>query len=133
MRLSDTLGLRNLDHGQVYYLSGPMSGIDEYNYPAFASGAEFLREAGFLVQSPHENPWPEGGAEMHAEELWAHMMVLCEKQMEKCDDIILLPGWYKSRGVTRELEWFRQHRPFFQSYFMLDGRFIVPMGREVQL
>ena len=43
--------------GVKVYVSGPMTGIPEFNYPAFEAAARRLRDAGFDVVSPHEvNP-----------------------------------------------------------------------------
>ena len=36
------------------YVAGPMRGYVDYNYPAFDSACEVLREAGYDVVSPHE-------------------------------------------------------------------------------
>lgn len=36
------------------YLSGPMTGYNEYNYPAFERATKALRSQGFTVVSPHE-------------------------------------------------------------------------------
>lgn len=40
------------------YISGPMTGLSEYNYPAFHAAAQALREAGYHVTNPAENGLP---------------------------------------------------------------------------
>ena len=87
----------------TYYLAGPMSGIEEYNYPAFKAASEELRSFGMTIEPPHENEWPEGS--LSEEELWEHMMQLGKNQMERCQAIILLKGWPQSRGARRELKY----------------------------
>lgn len=79
------------------YLSGPMTGIPEFNYPAFNQAAAQLREKGYEVENPAENPAPESGA-------WVDWMRLAIKQMADCDTIVLLDGWQKSKGALIELK-----------------------------
>lgn len=41
---------------QRIYLSGPMTGLPDYNYPAFNAEAARLRALGYTVENPAENP-----------------------------------------------------------------------------
>lgn len=86
-----------------YYLAGPMSGYEDYNFPYFAKAALRLREQGYSILSPHEIDHGETpaqrGSKPYAEYLKAGLRVLLA-----CDGIILLPGWMKSRGATAELD-----------------------------
>lgn len=93
----------SFDFDLTYYLSGPMSGYKDFNYPAFDLACAILRERGIKIESPHENPWPKNHTEMVPEALWSHMMNLCIKQLDKCQGIIMLPGWPTSRGAREEL------------------------------
>jgi hypothetical protein len=86
------------------YLSGPMTGYPEYNYPAFAAASKWLREvAQFEVESPHENPSPE--TPLPEDDMWEYYMKLCKKQVERCEAIVLMAGWPESRGARQELTW----------------------------
>lgn len=77
------------------YLSGPMTGLPELNYPAFRFHAERLRGYGFTVTSPHElNPIGRN---------WYLCMVIDLWHLLKCDAIQLLPGWQRSTGARLEL------------------------------
>jgi len=38
----------------VYYISGPMTGLPEHNFPAFNAAAAYYRERGFEVINPAE-------------------------------------------------------------------------------
>ena len=77
------------------YLAGPMSGLPEYNYPAFNAAAEKLRAEGFEVVNPAENGLP-------LESPWEDHMRIDIVNMMTCDTIALLPEWFNSRGATIE-------------------------------
>jgi nucleoside 2-deoxyribosyltransferase len=108
-----------------YYISGPMSGIPDYNYPYFEKVTKQLRARGFNILSPHENPQPT--TSLTTEGLWQYFMNLCEKQVEEADVIIMLPGWMYSRGAMQELQWaIEQRMPVhFYATFL---EFPIPMG-----
>lgn len=78
------------------YLSGPMAGYPEYNYPAFKKEAQLLRSRGIDVEDPSDNYLPEGSP-------WSEWMKLALIQMAKCNSIHMLEGHSKSRGATLEL------------------------------
>lgn len=83
-----------------YYLAGPMSGIEEQNYPAFVSACQQLRYAGFNVLSPHESlPHPTQPDEAG----WAELLRHDTRSLLSCGGIILLPGWTKSKGARFEV------------------------------
>lgn len=77
------------------YLAGPMSGLPELNYPEFNRAAAALRELGYQVENPAENPAPACGS-------WEGYMRLAIAQLVRCDEIHLLRGWSKSRGARIE-------------------------------
>ena len=77
------------------FLSGPMSGLPESNYPAFHAEAERLRALGYHVESPAENDPPACGT-------WHGYMRKAIEQLITCDVIALLPGWTESRGSLME-------------------------------
>lgn len=78
------------------YLSGPMTGLPELNFPAFHAVAKALRDAGEDVVNPAEiNP--------DASLSWEQCMRADIKALCDCDEIFLLPGWEKSKGAHLEL------------------------------
>ncbi len=95
-----------LDKKILYYISGPMTGYENFNYPAFQSAKEELANAGVLVASPHDNPWPDEELVKlnsgNPDFLWKFMMKSALRLLLDCDGIILLPGWPKSRGAVAE-------------------------------
>jgi hypothetical protein len=91
-----------LDFDLTYYLSGPMTGKPQYNYPMFKTVSERLRKFGLKVVSPHEIPPPSGT--FTDEELWQYYMDRCWEQMDQCHALVQLPGWVHSRGARAEFQ-----------------------------
>ena len=79
------------------YLCGPMTGLPEYNYPAFHAAAEELRYRGFEVVNPAENPPP------NAAPTWDDWMAASLPQVRAAGLLALLPGWERSRGACAEV------------------------------
>ena len=77
------------------YVAGPMSGLPEFNYPAFNAAAARLRAQGAHVENPAENPDP-------ACRTWRGSMRMAIAQLVTCSRIHMLPGWEKSRGAMEE-------------------------------
>jgi hypothetical protein len=80
------------------YISGPMSGIPELNFPAFIDAAERLRAVGVDVVSPTELPHNDEPSDQPWEFYLRHDL----KALLDCDSIFMLPGWRKSRGARLE-------------------------------
>lgn len=79
-----------------YYLSGPMTGIPDFNFPHFNTVAAALRLLGHSIINPAEiNATTDGDWHNY---LRADIKALCD-----CDGIILLAGWERSRGAHLEL------------------------------
>jgi hypothetical protein len=78
------------------YLAGPCTGMPDFNYPAFNAAAVKLRDMGYHIQNPAENPAPACGS-------WEAYMRMSIRQLTMCDAIVVLPGWEKSRGACEEV------------------------------
>jgi Domain of unknown function (DUF4406) len=78
------------------YLCGPMTGLPDYNYPAFNAEAARLRGLGYTVENPAENEHPEG-------QDWPGYMRVALTQMLTCQAVAILPSWQKSKGAKLEL------------------------------
>lgn len=78
------------------YVSGPMSGLPDLNFPAFHQAAAQLRALGLQAVNPAEiNP----GSTMSWEAcMRADIKALCD-----CDALVMLPGWENSRGAHLEV------------------------------
>lgn len=80
---------------RTIYVAGPMTGLPDFNYPAFNAAAAKLRDMGHTVLNPAENPVPVCGT-------WQGYMRMALAQLVQCQCIVLLPGWAESRGALIE-------------------------------
>lgn len=80
----------------VLYISGPMRGIPDDNFPTFNEVAAALRSIDFTVNNPAENFNGDRGRDW-AEYMHADLIMLLES-----DGIVLLPGWENSEGAKLE-------------------------------
>ena len=79
------------------YISGPMTGLPDLNFPAFHAAAARLRNAGLDAVNPAElNPDPDTD--------WQDCMRADIKALCDCDILTLLPGWQDSKGAHLELQ-----------------------------
>ena len=88
----------------MIYLSGPMSGVPEYNFPAFHAATRLLRKRGCSVISPAEldEAGELSGIELGSQS-WEWYLSRDLREMLLCDTIAVLPGWRKSRGARLEV------------------------------
>jgi len=80
------------------YISGPISGHDDKNEPAFRAGADRWLDIMFPVV-PHDIPLLPG----FEVDGWHHHMRADIAGMMSCDAIYMLRGWRNSRGARLEL------------------------------
>ena len=104
------------EHQSVLGRLGPMSGIPQFNYPAFDVAAVTLRAAGYEVQSPAEldnaetrakalsSPDGSPGSGSHDGETWGDFLARDVKLIADSGihEIRVLPGWSRSRGARLE-------------------------------
>jgi len=76
------------------YLAGPMTGIPEFNYPAFHRAAKLWRKHGWTVLNPASDP--------DTSKPRAHYMRKDFASVLKVDAVAFLPGWHTSRGARAE-------------------------------
>lgn len=107
---------------KIIYIAGPMSGIPQFNYPAFDEAAAYLRERGYTVLCPSEMDAPavreaalaspEGNftefyeqleGTGHRKETWGDFLSRDVKRVaDEIDSVCLLSGWEESRGARLE-------------------------------
>lgn len=78
------------------YLSGPMTGIPDHNFPAFNAEAARLRGKGYDVVNPVDI-----NADQQAD--WHACLRRDIAALTTCDAIALLPGWQGSAGAHLEM------------------------------
>lgn len=87
-----------------YYLSGPMTGLPDLNYPAFMKAATALREAGYEVYNPAEwemmNAVDGVPAVFNLRRAFADY---CSYISLRADAVVVLPGWENSPGASAEV------------------------------
>lgn len=81
----------------ILYISGPMTGYSEYNFPAFIAAEEVLRSLGYEVINPAR-------IEHRDKDNWVACMRQAITEMLRADAVITLPGWGRSRGAQIEVD-----------------------------
>jgi hypothetical protein len=111
--LTERLAKPKATLGKIY-LSGPMRGIPEFNFPAFKAKALALREEGWEVFSPAEadiKAWGEDRSKDHPEGKETNdpgmtaaecMARDCEFITTKATAMYMMKGWEKSTGAQAE-------------------------------
>lgn len=75
------------------YLAGPMTGLPDFNRPAFFRQAEQVAASGHIVLNPAVLPL---GLAHH------EYMAICLPMVEIADELLMLPGWEQSKGAKME-------------------------------
>jgi DNA-binding transcriptional regulator YdaS (Cro superfamily) len=88
---------RKRPQADAVYISGPMTGIADLNFPAFHAEARRLRNLGLRVINPAEVQLP-------ADSPWATFLrVDLIDLLTHCDTVVVLPGWDRSKGAQLEV------------------------------
>lgn len=86
------------------YISGPMSGLPDFNRPAFEAARAEIESLNPIIDvfvlSPTDNPPPPPGR--HEAQEWRHYMAAALQQVVEADGIALLGGWSNSPGACAE-------------------------------
>lgn len=97
------------------YIAGPMTGYAAYNFPAFDDAARKWRAKGYDVDSSADidrRIWrmhfnkdfdPTVDKADYGDPIFAKMLQADIDAVFRCDAIVLLDGWEKSRGANFEL------------------------------
>lgn len=95
-----------------FYVAGPMTGIPQFNFPAFFAAEKSLQEQGYEVQLPADMKDPVAVAQAMAsvdgkigdvEVTWGQCLAQdVELIADHVDGLCFLPNWEKSRGARLE-------------------------------
>lgn len=102
-----------MSNEKPYYLAGCMSGIPQFNFPAFYAATEALRAAGYGIVSPAELDDQEdkglalksatGAPGDHPTKTWGDFLARDVKIVaDQVQGVIFLPNWQLSRGAKLE-------------------------------
>ena len=92
------MGTQLSRHSNYYvYLSGPMTGLPELNFPAFRAASKDIRAHGWKVFSPAET---DGGDTLKSR---PHYMRQDVGALLEVDAVVVLPGWQNSAGARLEV------------------------------
>lgn len=80
-----------------YYVAGPMTNVEDWNFPAFHEAARRLRLLGHEVINPADN---DNGDTSHDR---AHYMRQDIGHVLAVEGVAVLPGWQNSRGAKLEV------------------------------
>ena len=78
------------------YLAGPMTGFEDFNFPAFNKMAAELRARGYAVENPAEHGVVDGAD-------WVDCMAYDLTRLGLCGQVAALPGWENSKGARLEV------------------------------
>lgn len=84
----------------LLYIAGPMSGLPEFNYPAFRKAEADLNQRGHLTLNPVAiEMWNDTGKPQAWEWYMRHALRMVTSSTGMC----LLPGWQQSKGANLEV------------------------------
>lgn len=115
----------------IIYLSGPMSGLPDLNYPEFHRVAKELTERGFEVLSPADIVLPKELLELIGDDkdwLWNAYMREAIPMLMRCNTIALLKGWQESAGAGLEIT---IAAPLGMK--VVDAYTLEPIGLDIQV
>lgn len=84
----------------ILYVAGPMTGLPEFNYPAFRRAGEHLAAVGYEVLNPVD---AEDHNDTGKPQAWDWYMRHALRMVLAADGIALLPGWEGSKGARLEV------------------------------
>lgn len=97
-------------HKERLYITGPMTGYKELNYPAFERAVKELRTAGYRVTSPHEINKKIYEKKKYGKKYERAVREDVIQMLDRTTHLATLLGWKRSRGSGRET---RIAREFF--------------------
>lgn len=93
--MTETLNqMLGYDEPDRIFISGPMTGYENFNHEAFNRAEDYLRDIGYQrIFNP---------ACIDANHSYRELLNICLNQLGTCDTIYMLKGWQKSHGAKVE-------------------------------
>jgi hypothetical protein len=128
------------------YIAGPMTNVNNHNFPLFDHVAEVLRTAGYFVVSPAEHARKVLGSlqtiqKMDKAELEEAVRTkLMPTQLawicSDADAMVMLPGWQQSLGAKAEhalAQW--RKIPIYEcpDVVLVDEQWLTPLQRLISV
>jgi hypothetical protein len=86
-----------LKQGSKVYIAGPITAASTEELHTFTKAAELLREAGYVPLDPNAASAPPGLE-------YSDYIRFDDQMLLTADAILMLRGWQRSPGATRELQ-----------------------------
>jgi hypothetical protein len=93
------------------YIAGPMSGVEDFNFPLFFETEKKLKELGYEVINPAHNDGEtveealaSAGTPERPTNSWAYYMRRDLPSVLSVDALCVLPGWQRSKGASLEVQ-----------------------------
>lgn len=80
------------------YIAGPMTGLPEFNYPAFNQAEKELKARGYITLNPASN------VPNNPNPTWLDFMRMSLVQISQADGLALLDNWESSKGARIEVD-----------------------------
>lgn len=93
------INTKNIDKTQTVYLSGPMTGLPDYNREAFNLRAEAFRAARYTVKNPADISVTHGTAKSYG-----FYFKRALRMMLECDVVYIFGDITNSRGAEMEIQ-----------------------------
>lgn len=92
---------------KLYYFAHPYRGDKVNNFERSKVKSNKLLDLGYIIYSPVTQTHPWAMQKQRGDAYW--METFFPVIWERCDGIILAPGWEDSEGCCVEKKWFEDH------------------------
>ena len=87
------------DKNKATYIAGPITGIKDFNFPAFFAMEESLKNSGLeTILNPASNKKDPNTTS------WKEFMIDAIDMVMRSEQVVFLEGWEKSKGARVEME-----------------------------
>jgi len=117
---------------KIFYISGPITGVENGNKELFSSAESYLRSLGCrMVFNPARRDAANYTHITDPDEFWRFMMKYGIQELLDSDAVLLLPFWYQSKGAKLELEIAKALGK--QIFYFQYGMMVIPTKYELDI